>query len=349
MGILRVKGVIELDQFWPIGSADADTTKIKLIVGKKSFEYKKEGAKKFSTTQVFWDAISKGQVSKEVVSTSKKTGIQTITVRLQGVDAPELHYHAAPLSKSGTVTDAKRKKFNEINEERRQHLAETATVALAKHLKQFVNAQGVVNAVFETSVDEPAESVDTYGRFVGNIRVGGNKDINIWLVENGWGHPAFYTSMSKEEIEAYLAVWKKGKKKTGRPGKSISKNANDFEWDLIYRKPKKDVVIEFTPAEDKGPVLMPKIYRRQLSWLVSKEAKVITAATTFKAYLKKKPDQLVMLDDFLNNGLNSAKVMVLDDFISADNKVLKNPDEFVFKEKAGFLENASKQKITKWK
>lgn len=348
MGTLRIHGVIDLIQFWPTGSSDADTTKIKLIVGKNSFEYKKEGATKFTKTTVFSGATSKGQVSKEVISTSKKTGLQTITVRLQGIDAPELHYKAAPLKKSSTVTDAKRKKFNEINEDRRQCFAETATFELAKHLKQYANAAGIINAVFETMVDEPAESVDTYGRFVGNVRVGGNHDINTWLVENGWGHPAFYTSMSKEEIETFLIAWKKGKNKKSRPGKSISKNANDFDMNLLYRKPKTGVVVPFTSGEDNGKVLMPKIYRRQVSWLMSKEAKVIPASTTFKAYLKKKPDQLALLDDFLTNGINSAEIFSLDEFVSAENKVLKKPEDFVFKEKAGTLVDSKGKKIEKW-
>jgi endonuclease YncB( thermonuclease family) len=349
MGTLRIHGVIDLVQFWPKGSSDADTTKIKLIVGKNSFEYKKDGATKFSKITVFNGAVSRGTVSKEVITTSKKTGLQTITVRLQGIDAPELHYKAAPLKKGSTVTDAKRKKFNEINEDRRQCFAETATFELARHLKQFANTSGIVNAVFETVVNEPAEAVDTYGRFVGNVTVGGNHDINTWLVENGWGHPAFYTSMSKAEIEIFLKAWTKGKKKKNRPGKSISKNANDFDMNLLYREPKAGVVIPFTPGEDKGKVLMPKIYRRQVSWLISKEAKVIAASATFKAYLKKKPDQLALLDDFLANGINSAKVFSLDEFISAENKVLKNPEEFVFKEKAGTLVDASGKKIEKWK
>jgi hypothetical protein len=65
--------------------------------------------------------------------------------------------------------------------------------------------------------------------------------------------------------------------------------------------------------------------------------------------LKKKPDQLALLNDFLINGVNSAKIFALDEFVSADNKVLKNPEEFVFKEKPGTLVNANGQKITKWK
>ena len=94
---------------------------------------------------------------------------------------------------------------------------------------------------------------------------------------------------------------------------------------------------------------MPKIYRRQVAWLVSIKATVIKASTTFKAYLKKSPDQLVLTKDFLVNGINSAKVFALDEYISTGNKVLKNPDEIVFKEKPSKLKDSKGQLIDKWK
>ncbi|MBS1575677.1 MAG: thermonuclease family protein [Bacteroidetes bacterium] len=349
MGTLRVHGTIDISQFWPAGTSDADTTKIKLIVNKNSFEYKEKGATKFSSIKLFNDAQSKGQVSKKVVTVSKKTGDQTITVRLQGVDAPELHYKAAPLKTSDNISTAERKKFNDLNKERRQNFGETATVELKKHLEKFANPQGLITAVFETEVDAPSDVVDTYGRFVGNIRIGKSHIVNEWLVEDGWGHPAFYTSMSATEIQTFLALWKKGKKKKNRPGKFLSKDANNFDWALLYAEPKKNQPVPFTPGEDKGDVLMPKIFRRQVSWLVSKKAGVISNSTGFKTYLKKKPDQLVLLNDFLQNGVNSAQVFALDEFITADNKILKNPEEMVFKEKPSILVDPGGNKITKWK
>ncbi len=348
MGTLRIYGSIEIIQFWPYGTADADTTKIKLVVNQKSFEYRKEGGTKFTKISVFEGAVSRGQVSKEVITTSKKTKVRTITVRLQGIDAPELHYKAAPLKNSDDITKAEREKYNETNEDRRQCFAETSTVALASHLKQFANANGEIKAVFETEVDEPADAVDTYGRFVGNIRIG-THDINIWLVENGWGHPAYYTSMSNDEIAVYQAAWNKGKKKANRPGKFLSKDARVFDWKLLYKKPKKDEVITFTMGEDKGKVLMPKIFRRQVAWKVAVKAGTLDKKTTFKQYLISKPDQLVMITDFLQNGVNSATVLNLDEFVDNKNKVLKNPEELVFKEKKSTLVNANGTKITKWK
>ena len=197
--------------------------------------------------------------------------------------------------------------------------------------------------VFESEVDKPFEVVDTYGRFIGNIVVNGDRDINTWLVENGWCSPAFYTSMSNDEIDIFLKAWVKGKKIKGRTSKSISKIASTFNWDLVYRKP--GTIQNFMVGEDKGKTIMPKIFRRQVAWMVAKKAKVISAGTSFKAQLKKSPDQLILLNDFLTNGSTASKVYALDDFISSDNKILKNPEEFVFQEKPGTLINSNGEKI----
>ena len=176
--------------------------------------------------------------------------------------------------------------------------------------------------------------------------VNNDKDVNLWLVENGWCSPAFYTSMAKEEIEAFLAAWKKGKKIKGRTSKSIIKDASQFDETLLYRKP--GTVTDFTIGDDKGKTIMPKIYRRQVSWIVSKKAKVISAGTSFKTQLKKSPDQLVLLNDFLSDGLTASTVHALHDFISDENKILKKPEDFIFQEKPGTLVNARGKKIVEW-
>ncbi len=347
MGTLRIKGTIELNQFWPLGSSDADTTKMKLIVGEGSFQFKATGENEFKKTTVFHTAISKGITVKPVINTSKRDGVQSIIIRLQGVDAPELHYKAAPLKKSPEITDAKRKKFNDLNKERRQHFAESATVALAAHLKYYTTTDAV-EAIFESEVDLPFEVVDTYGRFIGNIYVGNanENDLNTWLVENGWCTPAFYTSMSKEEIAIFLSAWQKGKKIKGRTSKSIIKNATKFDWDLIYREA--GTVENFAISDDKGKSIMPKIFRRQVAWMVAKKAGVITTKTSFKTQLKKSPDQLVLLNEFIANGITASKVYALHDFITDEGRILKKPEEFVFQEKPGTLVGPTNKKIIEW-
>lgn len=347
MGTLRINGTIELSQFWPIGSSDADTTKIQLRIQKNAFEYRKEGNARFMQTKAFDDAISKGQGSKPVIKTSKKDSSRTITVRLQGIDAPELHYKAAPLRKLNTITDAMRTKYNAINrDERRQCFAESATIELAKFLSSIAGTKPQLACTFETEVDFPFEAIDTYGRFVGNIFLTDRTEINIWLIENGWALPAFYTSMSEEEIQRFLTGWKKGKKVNGRPSKAVSKDASIFDWDLVYRPPSDG--ISFVVGSDAGKVLIPKIFRRQVAWNVSKKANVISRSTTFAAFLKKSPDQLVLLNNFLSEGIHSAERRNLHEFVSAQNIIDGNPEDFVFQEKPGTLVDSTGKKVEKW-
>ncbi len=87
-GVLRVKGTIDLAQFWPDGESDADTTKIKVEVGANSFSFAADG-KTFKTTQAYFGTVVRGASSDPVIDKQGR-----ITVRLQGIDAPELHYRA---------------------------------------------------------------------------------------------------------------------------------------------------------------------------------------------------------------------------------------------------------------
>jgi endonuclease YncB( thermonuclease family) len=73
------------------GSSDADTSKVKVSVDADSFAFAANG-KTFRKTTVFKNASVIGASKKLVIDKNNK-----VTVRLQGIDAPELHYKAAPL------------------------------------------------------------------------------------------------------------------------------------------------------------------------------------------------------------------------------------------------------------
>lgn len=332
-GILRIRGTIDLAQFWPDGDSDADTSKVKVTVGSDSFAFAADG-KTFKKTKAFVGAFVRGASSKEVIDKQSR-----ITVRLQGIDAPELHYRAGPLKKSPGVTDAKRKKFNEENRTpRRQYWAETATVALSKKLAGF---GATVKCEVVSFIDKPFEVIDTYGRFVADIRVGkGFKtDINLWLAEEGWAYPTFYSSMKEEEIGSYLKILAKAQKK-GRIWKDYSHDAGKFDSKLVFR-PKGPV----QASKDKGKVLMPKIFRRQLAYRMQKKAGVFTGS--FTEYLKANPDDCFATADFLKKGVHSAERRKLSDFMKG-NKFTVKPHEIVFREKFSTLVNKNGKKVEKF-
>jgi endonuclease YncB( thermonuclease family) len=333
-GVLRVKGTIDLAQFWPDGEADADTTKIKVQVGANSFSFAADG-KTFKPTKVYFGAVVRGTSSDPVIDKQGR-----ITVRLQGVDAPELHYRAAALKQRPDVSQAKRKKFNELNKTaRRQYWAETATVALCKKLKTFGN--GVVKCEMRSLIDHPAEVIDTYGRFVGNIYVGPKfgVDINVWLAAEGWVYPTYYSSMTVEEIDVLDAAAEKGKTKK-RTWKDYLAAVNKFDKKLVYRKHG-----PIDAANDKGPVLMPKIYRRQVSYQMQKAAGI--AVGKFAEFLAKSPDRCFLTKEFIEQSIHTAEPRVLHDFIKGNKFTLK-PQELVFKEKFSDLRRENGAKITKF-
>lgn len=333
-GVLRVKGTIDLAQFWPDGESDADTTKIKVKVGANSFSFAADG-KTFKTTKAYFGAVVRGTSSDPVIDKQGR-----ITVRLQGIDAPELHYRAAALKQSSGVSKAKRKKFNELNKTpRRQYWAETATVALCKKLKTF--GSGTIKCEMRSLVDRPAEVIDTYGRFVGNIYAGPQfaTDINVWLATQGWVYPTYYSSMTVEEIDALDAAAKKGKAKK-RTWKSYSKAVNKFDKKLVYRKHG-----PIDAAKDKGPVLMPKLYRRQVSYQMQKGAGI--SVGNFAAFLSKSPDRCFLTKEFVEQSVHTAEPRALHEFIKV-NKFTLEPQELVFKEKFSDLRTKSGAKITQF-
>ena len=107
-GLLTVSGSIELPQFWPTGGSDADTASI--TVNSKSFEFTADPSKKPRRTRVFEGA----KVGTKLVI----RGGGKVTVRLQGIDAPELHFPPVIKGVKGSGT-----KY-------RQLLGETSTAKL---------------------------------------------------------------------------------------------------------------------------------------------------------------------------------------------------------------------------
>src|SRR5947209_3081865 len=90
-GLLRVTGKLEVAQFWPSGGSDADTVIVQVTVN--SFEFSPDPAQTpFKVTHVFEGAVVKGKQSKPPIHGGK------ITIRLQGIDATELHYEALLLT-----------------------------------------------------------------------------------------------------------------------------------------------------------------------------------------------------------------------------------------------------------
>lgn len=250
MGRLRARGMLRLSQFWPEGKSDADTANLNITLSlSPSFVYRPENGVE-TVTRVFEDAYWDDKGTKKPILGKNS---EKLRVRLQGIDAPELHY--LPRVKGA-------RNF-------RQRLAESAVFALREKLYQLADGENELRADAITFVESPNDAFDMFGRYVGNVTVyadGFALDINHWLLENGWAVPGLYNSMTDREIHVARALSESASKNNvGLYKSSYYRNKLvKFEWDLIARH--KVAPDSFKLYEDKGDVMNPKFFRRQATY-----------------------------------------------------------------------------------
>ena len=336
-GLLTFTGTIDLNQFWPKNmngkspyDSDADTVKVKVDMPSITFT---SGAGKVKKTKAlnnagFWKNIKKsdGSIVKKFFPVINSTNI--ITLRLQGIDAPELHYDTGkPLY--------------------RQQMGETSTIALYNFLKAQTTGTSIPCEVF-TQVDVPNEVFDKYGRCVGDINVkeknGKTTDINHWLIEKGYAFPAFYNSMSVKEVKDIIALSAKAQKAKLNIWKFISYQMEKMNRTLTHDKN----VDDYSAAKDrKSPVIFPKLFRRLWALEIGEKK-----AFSFQAYNKflesKKDDRVCKTSVFLKTGFPAKKPPLLASFVNVNGKINFKPAEIVFKEGGTTLRDDKNIKIKKF-
>jgi endonuclease YncB( thermonuclease family) len=306
-GLLEVSGTIDLAQFWHGGESDADTVKV-LLSGPNAFRFTPNPGAPSKVTHAFEGATIKGKVSKSAIDNKNR-----VTIRLQGIDAPELHYRPmAPTLNGKKPTPQQRATFNADNGNFRQEFGETATVALGQFLAKA--GKSPLNCVVRTKVDEPDEVFDTFGRLVGDIFVtlnGNEQNVNHWLCQQGWAFPTFYSSMTKQEITDLIALSEAARKAKRGIWKRATSNLSTFDKTLLFRKSGTP-----DPASDDGPVFLPKLFRRRSTFGIALEAAI--ASGSFQSYLKAvhPPDACFETAQFLSQGVTAATPRHLDEFVS---------------------------------
>ncbi len=289
MGQLIVDGMLSTKQFWPTGTADADTATIQ--IKPTAFYYKSSPSAGRKKLKSFEGAYTQGKYGKTLVIKNGK-----MSVRLQGIDAPELHYRPTLASKG--YTPAQRKRFNDYNEDYRQAYAETSAATLGK----FTKGLGAeIPCVAISQVDRPTDVFDVYGRFVGDVRVmKGNKEVNLnhWVLKSGLAIPGIYDSMTKVEIDAVLSAYKKGAPTLDN---WYVNKVVKFSAKKVFRRNPTD------PRPDagakSGSFFHPKLFRRQALHYALSSAKIVNAG--FAEYLGTLSDDFLLLASFLEYGKDS--------------------------------------------
>jgi len=337
-GLLRVTGELDVTQFWPTAGSDADTVKVK--VNANSFEFSSDPSQKpFKVTQAFKGATVKGRTKKLAISSANE-----ITIRLQGIDAPELHYQA--LLHTPKKLKDKGLKLKNNGTKFRQFFGEKATTKLhdliSKSKKQIIKCE------VTSAVDHPNEVFDTYGRFIGDLHVtvGTKKEnMNQRLVKDGWAFPTFYNSMSKDEITTIRQLANAARNAKKGIWKHLTPQIGQLNLGMIFRRPQDKP----KPTLDVGDVLMPKIFRRQVKFTVS-QLNQLPNSTDFRQFLAAQPDKFVKTTAFLKNPniKPSKKNKNLSVLLRQNGSFRTDPGDLVFFEDPSTLVGANNKPVTSW-
>src|SRR5262249_48375726 len=224
------------------------------LAGPNAFRFRVHPGAPFKVTHAFEGAVVKGRVSKPAIDSQNR-----ITIRLQGIDAPELHYRpTAPTLNGQAPTPAQKAAFSANNGNFRQFFGETSTTQLAKFLAK--SGTSPIACVVRTQVEEPNDVFDTFGRFVGDIVVrikGKSQNVNQWLCANGWVFPTFYSSMTNQEITDLTTLSEKARKSQLGIWKKATADLSFFDPAQVFRNHGQP-----NPAQDSGRVIVPKLFRR---------------------------------------------------------------------------------------
>jgi endonuclease YncB( thermonuclease family) len=337
-GLVEFHGTVNLKQFYSLGGqSDADT----IHLNTTSIRFRpRDDLPWIENIQVFDGAYVNVYGEKVKVIKNNK-----VKVRLQGIDATELHLQPKYAVKKSKLTTEQKRLWK--SREYRQYWSVRSTTELAKFFKKHLkdDKRSEVNVYAYSRVDKPNDLFDKYARLVADIVIKkGSKNVNQWLVENGWVLPTFYETMTAEEISSLDNKAKSAENHSRGIWKDYSKNmVTPFDFDLFTLK--KPPYIE--PMSDKGKFVLPKIYRRQVNYEVNKRAKIIHDKS-LKDYIKKGKDKCYEIEEFFIRGTD-AKIHYLDEYISKEDKIRNlQPSDLIFTEASATLRDSKDEKIIKW-
>ena len=324
-GRLEIAGRIELEQFWPVGGSDADTSKLLITVRRNGFRYFSPGARRARNADFYFDCVSARNT--RLVDDSRR-----VRVRLQGVDAPELH--AQPRKPAGSKLPSL--KGTGTVRDFRQHQAETATVQLGSWLEQRAGGAASIACRFVSLVRHeagPADAVDMFGRFVGDVLLPGDtRSINEWELENGVALVSLYDGMAPGEIRACMAAAERAGPIAGTVVDRCTARITKFDPTLIYRDPDAEPV----QALDEGARrwIHPKLFRRQASWWAFNS--IGAYAGSFREWLAEhgRSDRVWPTDAFLELGRKAPNALLADCLDAAGTRLVPPAAQMIFKEGA---------------
>ncbi len=340
-----ISGAIPLSQFYGYGGrSDADT----MLFLPEQASYRPSGETEWRSVPLdfFRKAFVGGQGESKAVLRKRRLGDEfpeAMTLRLQGVDAPELHYEPVPAIAPEKMSPEARTRWIHLEDlQFRQNGSIQATCAVAGALSLFASRKDLrTAAVAHSWVTSPGDLFDVYGRFVSEVLVGPEMaSVNLWMLAQGWALPSYYTSMSHEEIRRAHGASEEARE-TGRGlwGRYTDRIPY-FDPDL--RLPPSDEAEIPASADATGPFADPKLFRQQVHFNANRIAGLIPQKMTFQDHLRKKSESWIGREAFLQG---SEERHPLAEVVDERGCVLVPPWERVYLERPAVLKDGDGNEI----
>jgi len=307
-----VRGFFESSQFYPQGNSDADTLNVKVAMASFVDENGKEKS-------VFGDLQKARYDEKQPAGTILKKRVMAsggLRVRLQGIDAPELHY---------------RVKDTFYRQPRGAYAARRLNEAL-----RFYSGDAQPCEIV-TRVDSPAQAFDIFGRLVGDVFIGAGmekQNINLQLLREGLAVPTFYDSMEVDEINVALDAARRGRAAQDSIWKQYTAEMT-LDQSLVSPHPGSPIDVE---KPDLGLVILPKLFRRLSTHILAAGGSLQTFKASLAQGNENGPEKVRRTAEFLSG---QGSPIALADFIDSttpDRPLLSvDPGDLIFLEAPGQL------------
>lgn len=363
MGFVQISGKVDVFQYWPHDASDVDT--LKFIPDLSSATYFSDSPPVnvgafFQDGGIFQPDDNKPGEEKFRPIVRKFGGIW-LSVRLQGIDAPETHY--APNFREGMFDGDYAKwiaKHVSRQKSYRQPYGKLCTDLFGSGIREKFDIRSpgstapevLVDAKLKILADSINGAVDVFCRVVGYATLVGNGQevvANDYALSNGFAFCSFYGSMAIEEMarlsELYDAHGAGGASKS-HLRRNVSRQLRDFEPELWTTRSMRD-----TDRDDNGAdsfpskCFDPKMFRRCIDWVGRREALGEPAALL--DYMRANSEEVAHRIDFVAAGgkwENSRKI-TMGSLIGEDGAFLYRPGDVVFESRPVTVVNERRQPL----
>ncbi|MES0068478.1 hypothetical protein NKJ73_22060 [Mesorhizobium sp. M0074] len=354
MGYVEILGEVDVFQYWPHGVSDVDT--LKFIPDLTTATYLSDSAPVkvgayFEHGGSFQPDDNEPGVERfKAILRSSSGG--SLSVRLQGIDAPETHY--APNLREG-MFDGDYAKWIAKHMSRqmsyRQPYGKLCTDFFANGLRSKLgigpydpaNPEVKVTAKLRVLADSINSAADVFGRVVGYVAISHNGQdvvLNDVALSEGFAFCSFYGSMTLHEMQRLadlFAAHGSDRARRSQLRSNVSNHLRDFEPGLCTTKSMRDTDLDDNGANSirgtdsfRSKCFDPKLFRRCVDWIGRREA--LNDASTLLDYMRANDEEVVLLSDFAaaNGDWTQARKFSMGSLIGRDGAFRYKPGEVVF-------------------